>query len=184
MIPVDDSLDCVIYIYPACANKLVHFNVNIFLIFLFLPHLMKVLVYYHVIKSLVLPETWCFTIPKLYHVLGFCQLKDWSFILDVTIPELHHYLGFCQLKGCSFILDVAQPNISFHTTDVEVTLELRGIASITWSQHITTPLECPLGFLDVAHCDIWYGDCKAASCAHYCFLFIGHSTLYCQIYAL
>ena len=101
-----------------------------------------------------------------------------------TIPELHRYIGFLQLKDWSSVLDVAQPNISFNTSDHDVPLELGDVANIKKSQCNTSPIPRPPGFLDVVHCDIGYGDCKAIGGARFCFILVDHATRYCWIYAL
>ena len=101
-----------------------------------------------------------------------------------SIPELHRYIGFRQLKDWNSILNVAQPKISFVTTNNDIPLELGDVANIKKSRRNTSPIPRPPAFLDVVHCDIAYGDCKAIGGARFCLILVDRATRYCWIYAL
>jgi hypothetical protein len=47
-----------------------------------------------------------------------------------TIPELHRYIGFCQLNDWTSVLDVAQPTISFDTSTHDTPLKLGDVTNI------------------------------------------------------
>jgi hypothetical protein len=101
-----------------------------------------------------------------------------------SIPELHRYIGFRQLKDWSSVLAVAQPTISFNTSNQDVPLELGDVANVKKSRRNTSPIPRPPTFLDVVHCDIGYGDCKAVGGARFCLILVDHATRYSWIYAL
>ncbi len=63
-------------------------------------------------------------------------------------------------------------------------MELGDVANIKQSRRNTLPIPRPNAFLDVVHCDIGYGDCKAIGGARFCLLLVDRATRYVWIYAL
>jgi hypothetical protein len=89
-----------------------------------------------------------------------------------------------KLKDWTSVLDVAQPTISFDTSTYDTPLKLGDVTNIKKSRCNTKPIPRPPSFLDVVHCDIGYGDCKAVGGARFCFMLVDRATHYCWIYAL
>ena len=81
------------------------------------------------------------------------------------------------------MLNVAQDNISI-VDNGDVPIELGDVANIRKARRNTQPIPRPKSFLDVVHCDIGYGDCKAVGGAKYCVLLVDRTTRNTWIYAL
>ena len=81
------------------------------------------------------------------------------------------------------MLNVAQDNISI-VDNGDVPIELGDVANIRKARRNTQPIPRPKSFLDVVHCDIGYGDCKAVGGAKYCVLLADRTTQNTWIYAL
>jgi hypothetical protein len=66
-----------------------------------------------------------------------------------TVPQLYRYFGFCQLKNWSSILDIAQDNISLCLNHGEIPVESGNVANLKKRHRNKTSVPRPQIFLIV-----------------------------------
>jgi len=101
-----------------------------------------------------------------------------------TIQQLSRYFGFRSFKNWDILYDVCQPNFSLLKTS-EKLLELGQVANMKKARSNKIPVERPVNYLEVVHCDIGFGDCKSVgNGALYCITLVDRATRYSWIYPL
>jgi len=101
-----------------------------------------------------------------------------------TIQQLSRYFGFRLFKNWEILYVVCQPNFSLLKTS-ENFLELGQVANMRKAQSNKTPVERPVNYLEVVHCDINFGDCKSVdNGALYCLTLVDRATRHSWIYPL
>jgi hypothetical protein len=76
-----------------------------------------------------------------------------------TVQQLSHYFGFRSFKNWDILYDVCQLNFSLLKTS-EKLLELGQVANMKKARSNKIPVERPVNYLEVVHCDIGFRDCK------------------------
>jgi hypothetical protein len=101
-----------------------------------------------------------------------------------TVQQLSWYFGFRPFKNWDVLHGVFQDNFSFIQPS-DSPLELGDVANIKKARSNKVPVECPPNFLEVVHCDIGFGDCKAVSNgALFCLILVDCATRYSWVYPL
>jgi hypothetical protein len=95
-----------------------------------------------------------------------------------TVQQLSRYFGFRSLKNRDILYDVCQPNFSLLKTSKKL-LELGQVANLKKARSNKTPVQRPINYHEVVHCDIGFGDCKSVgNGTSYCLTLVDRATKY------